>query len=341
MGSSREHRIREEALSNVRHYLEHHQVAIYLSTVGAAAAIATLLPPTPALARATNPAVAVMLFVTFLQVPLVDLGRAFMHVRFLCTLLVSNFIFVPLLVAFLTHFLPLEPIARFGLLLVLLAPCIDYVVTFSYMGGADARLLLAATPALLIAQMLLLPAYLRIFLGDASADLIQPGPFIHAFVWLLVVPLASAAITQIGAARSTLGKRLATGLSVLPVPATALVLFIIVAAVMPQLGNAVGTALRVLPVYVAFAAVAPLIGWTIARIARLETPACRAVAFSTATRNSLVILPLALAVPGAVPVLPAIIVTQTMVELLASVVYIKVIPKLGSRPASNHKSNQR
>jgi hypothetical protein len=55
----------------------------------------------------------------------------------------------------------------------------------------------------------------------------------------------------------------------------------------------------------------------------------RAVAFSTATRNSLVVLPLALAVPGALPVLPAIIVTQTLVELISELFYIRTIPRLG------------
>ncbi|MNR45157.1 hypothetical protein D3C85_1639770 [compost metagenome] len=53
------------------------------------------------------------------------------------------------------------------------------------------------------------------------------------------------------------------------------------------------------------------------------------MAFSAATRNSLVVLPLALAVPGAVPILPAIIVAQTMVELVSELIYIRVIPKLG------------
>lgn len=41
-----------------------------------------------------------------------------------------------------------------------LAPCIDYVVSFAHQGKADARSLLAATPALLLLQMVLLPVYL-------------------------------------------------------------------------------------------------------------------------------------------------------------------------------------
>jgi arsenite transporter len=85
----------------------------------------------------------------------------------------------------------------------------------------------------------------------------------------------------------------------------------------------------VAPVFVAFAVIAPIMGWSMARLFRLETPAGRAVAFSAGTRNSLVILPLALAVPGAIPLLPAVIITQTMIELLSELLYIRLIPKLG------------
>ncbi|MCM2479307.1 arsenic resistance protein [Serpentinimonas maccroryi] len=324
---------RESALTNIslalRDRLEHHQIIIYFAAVVVAAAVALLVPGTDALEGAINPALALMLFVTFLQVPLADLGRAFTRIRFLGALLTTNFLIVPLLVALLVQFLPADPMVRLGVLLVLLTPCIDYVVTFSHIGRADARLLLAATPMLLIAQMLLLPAYLRVFLGDAAAELVHLGPFVHAFVWLIAIPLVLAALVQLWAARSGAGQRVAAGLGLLPVPATALVLFVVVAAMVPQLGAAIEPALRVIPLYVAFAVVAPLIGWTVARLSRLDAPAGRAVAFSAGTRNSLVVLPLALAVPGAIPVLPAIIVTQTMVELVASVIYMRLIPRLG------------
>ncbi|MET0207739.1 MAG: hypothetical protein ABW220_01785, partial [Burkholderiaceae bacterium] len=100
-----------------------------------------------------------------------------------------------------------------------------------------------------------------------------------------------------------------------------------------QLGQARDAALQVAPVYIAFALLAPFAGWLVARLFRLAQPAARAVAFSGATRNSLVVLPLALAVPGALPLLPAIIVTQTLVELVAELVYVRAIARLGSSPA--------
>jgi ACR3 family arsenite efflux pump ArsB len=205
-------------------------------------------------------------------------------------------------------------------------------VTFSHLGRADARLLLAATPALLIVQMLLLPLYLNLFLGKNAADLVQFGPFIHAFVWLIAIPLMLAGIMQIWAARSQIGERLSTVLEALPVPTTALVLFVVIASVVPQLEVAIDPALRVVPIYIAFAIIAPLIGWNVGRLFSLDAKAGRAVAFSASTRNSLVILPLAFAVPGAMPVLPAIIVTQTLVELLSELIYVHFIGKLGVSP---------
>lgn len=75
---------------------------------------------------------------------------------------------------------------------------------------------------------------------------------------------------------------------------------------------------------------ARFLGWFVGRMFRLDAPAGRSVAFSAATRNSLVVLPLAFAVPDAVPALPAIIVTQTLVELMSELVYVRLIPKLGS-----------
>ncbi len=84
------------------------------------------------------------------------------------------------------------------------------------------------------------------------------------------------------------------------------------------------------PVYVVFAVAAPLLGWGVGRMFRLDVANGRALAFSAATRNSLVVLPLALAVPGAVPLLPAVVVTQTLVELMSELVYVRLMPKLGT-----------
>lgn len=316
-------------MTTLRDILEGRQIPIYFAAIGLAVVVALMVPGTTALDVGINPALALMLFVTFLQVPVSSLGRAMRDLRFMGALLTANFVAVPLLVLGLIQFLPADPLIRLGVLMVLLCPCIDYVVTFAHLGRSDARLLLASTPVLLIAQMALLPIYLRLFLGPEAATYVQPGPFVQAFVWLIAVPFGLAAAVQASAARSASGDRISSWLALAPVPATALVLFIVVAAVVPQLGQTLEKTLSVVPVYAAFAVLAPLAGWAVSRLARLTPKAGRAVAFSAGTRNSLVVLPLALVVPGAIPLVPAIIVTQTLIELMAELVYIRLLPRLG------------
>lgn len=64
-------------MSQIRETLENRQVVIYFCSIVLAAAVAFFVPGTSALDAAINPALALMLFVTFLQVPLADLRRAF------------------------------------------------------------------------------------------------------------------------------------------------------------------------------------------------------------------------------------------------------------------------
>lgn len=321
-------------MDQVRASLEERQVAIYLAAIAIGALAGFSIPKAGALEDAINPGLAFMLFVTFLQVPLAELGSALRNTRFLGALLTTNFVVMPLLAALLVQFLPDEPMLRLAVLFVLLTPCVDYVVTFTHLGRGDAKLLLAATPALLLLQMALLPVYLRVLLGNDASGLVHPEPFIHAFLWLIAVPLLLAAALQLWAARTATGKRASMALGLLPVPATALVLFLVLAAVMPQIGEAAGAALTAAPIYLAYAIIAPLLGWIVARGGRLDPGGARAVAFSAATRNSLVILPLAFAVPGGVPLVPAVVVTQTIIELISELVYVRWIPRLSVRPAA-------
>jgi ACR3 family arsenite transporter len=320
-------------VEQIRRILEARQVAIYVVAIVIGALVGLVVSNAGAFEVAINPALAAMLFATFLQVPLAKLGAALGQPRFLGALLVTNFIVMPAVVAVLVQFLPDDPMLRLGVLLVLLTPCIDYVVTFTQLGQGDARLLLAATPVLLLVQMGLLPVYLRVLLGGDAAGLVATAPFIHAFLWLIAIPFVLAAGLQSGA-RTKTGEKSTATLGLLPVPATALVLFVVMAAVMPQLGTAPEVGLQVVPIYIAFAGVAPLIGWGVGRLFRLDASAGRSIAFSAGTRNSLVVLPLAFAVPGAMPMLPAVIVTQTLVELLSELIYIRLIPKLGAHRES-------
>lgn len=319
-------------VERIRVGLEERQVAIYLGAILIGAVAGFSVPAVNALEAGVNPALAFMLFVTFLQVPLGEFGVALRNVRFLGALLVTNFVVMPLLTAILVQFLPDDPMLRLAVLLVLLTPCVDYVVTFAHLGRGDAKMLLAATPALLLLQMVLLPVYLRVLLGTDASSLVRLEPFIYAFLWLIVGPLLLAAVVQFGAVRAMNGEQVLAALGLLPVPATGFVLFLVLAGVIPRVGEAAGAALTAAPIYLVYAAVAPVLGWFIARASRLAVGGARAVAFSAATRNSLVILPLAFAIPGGSPLVPAVVVTQTLIELISELVYVRWISRLPFRP---------
>lgn len=81
-----------------RQDLERWQVAVYAAAITAGAWIGLGAPSVGSiLARGLWPLLAVLLFVTFLQVPLTHLGGAFRHRRYLGALLLGNFVAVPLL----------------------------------------------------------------------------------------------------------------------------------------------------------------------------------------------------------------------------------------------------
>ncbi|WP_189384482.1 arsenic resistance protein [Advenella faeciporci] len=315
-------------MKSLKGVLEARQVPIYFLAIIGGAVLGLVTPWTSNFESVINPALAVMLFATFLQVPLAEIAAALRNLRFIGALVFANFIAMPIIAAGLIQFLPADPMLRLGVLFVLLTPCIDYVITFTHLGKGNARLLLAMTPVLLALQMLLLPVYLNLMLGGKVSDMVEAEPFLHAFIWLIAVPLALAATLQVLVSRNEKIAKAGTVLDLLPVPATALVLFIVLASVMPQIGLAQNAALHAAPVYIAFALIAPFIGKLAANLMRLDALSARAVSFSASYRNSLVILPLAFAVPGGVPLLPAVILTQTIVELCFLPVYIRLVPRL-------------
>jgi ACR3 family arsenite efflux pump ArsB len=125
--------------------MERHQVLIYIAAIGAGLAIGFVAPAAgPGLETAINPVLAALLYVTFLQVPAGLLLRSLRAGRFLAATLAVNFVVVPLVVAAMFGFLS-DQAVPLGVLLVLLAPCVDYLVVFSGLAGGSSDRLLAVT----------------------------------------------------------------------------------------------------------------------------------------------------------------------------------------------------
>ena len=307
--------------------LERNQVVVYAVGLLFGAALGLALPELgSALGILIYPVLGALLYATFLQVPFRKLRRSFTHGRYMAAVLTVNFLVVPVVVWVLVRFVPQDPAVLLGVYLVLLTPCIDYVIVFAGIGGGEDRLVLASTPALMLLQMLLLPLYLWLFMGAELVGAVEVGPFLEAFLLLIALPLGLALLTERWAKSNRTGERWADAIGWLPVPFMALTLLIVVASQLPKIGDSLSRVVGVVPVYVAFLVVMAVVGVVIARAFGLGTKEGRALIFSGATRNSLVVLPLALALPAAFALTPAVVVTQTLVELAGLLVYVRVVP---------------
>jgi ACR3 family arsenite efflux pump ArsB len=176
--------------------------------------------------------------------------------------------------------------------------------------------------------MLLLPVYLWLFMGEQAAQVMSAEPFLEAFLILIAFPLGLALLTEFWAKRQRSG---ATWLEVtawFPVPFMAVTLLLVVASQIGRIEEYLPVVEQVVPVYIAFMAIMPFLARLIAYAFRLDTQAGRALVFSAGTRNSLVVLPLALALPDGWILASVVIVTQTLVELVGELIYIRLVPSI-------------
>jgi arsenite transporter len=308
--------------------LERVQVPLCFGAVAAGAALGTAAPGVGStLEGALYPALAFLLYTMFLHIPLADVGRALSERRFLAATLVTNFAVLPPVVFALTRLLPYDRTLLVAALLVLLVPCTDWSITFAGLGGGSARRMVAATPLLLAVQFATLPLFLWLFAGRDLAGVVEAGPFVEAFVAVIAGPLAAAALTERLASRSRPVGAAAGALGSLPVAMTAVVLFFVVASQIEVARNAGADLLAVLPVFALFPLAALGAAWLVARAFGLGVVEARTLSFSAATRNSFVVLPLALALPEGAELAAAVIVTQALVELTAMVAFIRLVPR--------------
>ncbi|MBX5331523.1 arsenic resistance protein [Rhodococcus fascians] len=310
-------------------WLEKFQIPLYLLALAVGVVVGLAAPASAhAFEIAINPALIVLLYATFLAVPFSAIGDSLRDRYFLLSVVVLNFVLVPIVVFALTRFVASNEAVLVGILLVLLAPCIDYVIVFSGLAGAASERLLAAAPLLMLLQIAFLPLYLWLFVGPDLVKIIDVAPFVEAFVLLIALPLTSAAATQWLARRTRLGTRIMDAMAAAMVPIMMATLAVVVASQADAVRSEASQLIAAVPIFVAFLVVMAVVGLATARVTRQDVPATRALIFSGATRNSLVVLPLALALPPALSLAAVVVVTQTLVELIGMIAYLRIVPRL-------------
>ncbi len=323
--------------------LEHNQVWVYLAAIVLGLLIGIYFPLGFALAEpAIWPALALLLYTTFVQIPLLRLRRSFVDVRFISALLTGNFVCLPLIAWALVQWLPDNPPLRLGVLLVLLVPCTDWFISFTHMGRGDAGAAVASTPLSLLIQLALLPFYLWLMMDVPAAAVVSAASLAPAAL-LILVPLLAALATERWMQGNAGRERYRDVMAWSPVPLLAVVILLIAASQVSAVAAAITLLPRVLPIFLAFLISAALLAKLLARLWALPTEQGRTLAFSLGTRNSFLVLPFALALPAGWELTAAVIVMQSLVELAGMLVYLRWIPgRLFADPAhQTHPSPER
>jgi ACR3 family arsenite transporter len=307
--------------------LERRQVWIYLGAIGLGLVAGSAWPGVgPWLEALLWPTLLLLLYATFVQVPLLYVREAFGDRRFVAAVLVGNFLLLPLVVWVLVLWLPTDPVLIVGVLLVLLVPCTDWFITFSQLGGGNVPRAIAVTPLSLLLQLLLLPPWLWLIAGTEGLPRLAVADLAPALA-VVIVPLALAAVTErwieARPERDAVRERLAWW----PVPLLAVVVFQIAGAQVGAVLDAASMFGAVVPVFVVFLLAAAGLAWLLARGLSLPADQGRTLAFSFGTRNSFVVLPFALALPAGWELAAVVVVVQSLVELLGMVLFLWWVPR--------------
>ena len=168
-----------------------------------------------------------------------------------------------------------------GLYLVLLAPCIDYVIVFTALGKGNAQYMLMSTPILLILQIIFLPIYLTLFLNHITIPSIALQPFLHTFITYILIPLILALILQRMSTKNTKAQKWLHITNWFPEIIMALVLFVIVSSQIHKITSHLATIYMIIPIYIIYLLLAPLLGYLSGKLFNLEINTKRTLAFSS------------------------------------------------------------
>ncbi len=273
------------------------------------------------------PVLAFLLYITFSQIPISHIPKAYIDYKFITAALTGNFVLIPILVAILINLVGSDDIVlKLGIALVLLVPCTDWFITFSHLGKGDTKYAVALAPIILFAQFLFLPIFIYLMFGKSLTFDIAQGKLIVIFVWFIAIPLFTAFITQKLAERHKFWKNSLNFLEWLPVPLLTIIVFIIFSSQFQTIIASQNIFDILVTVFLLFLIISIFFAKFLTKIFKLPTEQGRVLAFSFGTRNSFVVLPIALALPEQYQTAVVVVAFQPLIELVGMLIYIKIIP---------------
>ncbi|SER33118.1 Arsenite efflux pump ArsB, ACR3 family [Gracilibacillus ureilyticus] len=142
------------------------------------------------------PLLAAMLYITFLQIPVEEIMKAFKNVKFTYTSIAINFLWTPIYAWILAWIFLGDNYALYiGFIMLMVTPCTDWYLIFTGMAKGNVALSTAILPLNLILQLVLLPVYLLIFSG--MSGFVKPASLGESIFTVLFIPFALAFFTKL------------------------------------------------------------------------------------------------------------------------------------------------
>ncbi|MBU8906657.1 arsenic resistance protein [Desertibacillus haloalkaliphilus] len=262
---------------------------------------------------AITPLLVAMLYVTFLQIPIAEIKKAFKNIKFTYTAVIINFVWTPLFAWLLAMvFLGDHPALYIGFIMLMVTPCTDWYLIFTGIAKGNVALSTAILPLNLLLQVILLPIYLLIFGG--TTGVIELAFLVESIFLILFIPLVLAVLTNVLLRhKPQVRENLISNLSMLPI----LFLSLAIVAMFASQGQLLLAHLELIwlitiPILLFFI-VNLYVSQKVGQLMKFSNPARTSLSLTTLARNS----PIALAIAmTAFPDQPLISLTLVICPLL-------------------------
>jgi ACR3 family arsenite transporter len=169
-----------------------------------------------------------MMYPAMTNVRLGEVGVAFRSPRQLAVVLAFNYLVAPFLMFGLANVFVADPELRTGLVLYGLAPCIAMVIIFTFLAQGNTPMALVFVALNSVVQMLLIPVYARLLIGDVSFDVWVVAESVVLYLGLplaLGIATRMAVVRRRGEAGMDAMKPVLNGVSILGLLFTLIVMF--------------------------------------------------------------------------------------------------------------------
>ena len=134
-----------------------------------------------------------MMYPAMTNVRLDEVGQAFRSPRQLGVVVLFNYFVAPFLMLGLANLFVSDPELHTGLVLYGLAPCIAMVIIFTFLAKGNTPMALVLVSINSVIQMILIPVYARLLIGDVSFDVWVVA---ESVILYLGLPLIAGVLTR-------------------------------------------------------------------------------------------------------------------------------------------------